>query len=132
MRRSALARAVLVLAALTLVVVLAAWKRDDDRCAHAAGTVYLLGRAPAERIRPALQDLRDSCRGSERLALAALGLAKAGRGRLAVSAAREATRREPDSYGAWAAVTFALARDRPAAAAAARRRAAALNPLAVR
>lgn len=130
--RTMAARALVVVLAL-LLAGFALIERHDARSCQARSDQVLrevLAAADLRRER-LLDEFRDRCEGSHRLAIAAHGLAGAG-GRLiphAVEMADEAIRREPDNYEGWAALAAALrAAGRDAAADRAQREVRRLNP----
>ena len=121
---------------LTLALVLAGYaviERHDARtCQDRSDRVLREVRAAADAQREQLLDeFRDRCDGSHRLAIAANGLAGAGSGLTphALRMADEAIRREPENYEGWAALAAALqAAGRDAAAQRALREVRRLNP----
>jgi hypothetical protein len=107
----------------------AAGLRHHDRCEEARRTVFsvTLGRVPVTEQAQAIDDVREHCRGTTALVAVAGALYRQERRVEATRVAREATREEPDSAAAWAAL--ATAAQAPAEARAAERRARQLNPL---
>lgn len=87
-------------------------ERHDTRTCQAQGERLLRGVLDAaDRERDQLVDeFRDRCDGSHRLAVAANGLAGQGLTRHAMELADEAIRREPRNYEGWAALAAALRR----------------------
>jgi len=123
-------------AVVTLALILAGYaliERHDTRsCQDRADRVLreVLNASNPEREQ-LLDEFQDRCDGSHRLAIAANGLAGAGRGLTphALRMADEAIRREPDNYEGWAALAAAFqAAGRDAAAERALREVRRLNP----
>jgi Flp pilus assembly protein TadD len=110
-------RVAIVAVAVAAIVFLGLRLREHDRCQSAQA---------ASPLRVAA--LSKDCRDPDVLAGASVVLLNAGRRADAVRMAREAVRREPDSFAGWVAVAF-VTRDRdPAQARRALARAKALNP----
>ena len=124
------ARVALVALAAGLLVFGIAARRDTGDCKD-AGRPFLRvefgkeSRVSAKQVRA----FADACRGTHRLALGANFLAARGQSALGIELARTATRREPENFEGWIALSRALkAADLNASAATALRRAVALNP----
>ena len=111
--------------AIAVAVSLIGVERSHDRCQDAVGRAYLANRAPAPELRGHIDDVLSECDGAEPLNRIAVGL-RVERPRAATRLAREAARREPDSYVAWGVLAVAAP---PGEAAIAARRARELNPL---
>ena len=105
---SRLARVALLAAAVPLALLLAAWKREDDRCGEAARIAVLHALADDARLAPAARRLPGICDEADPLAEISVGIAREGHPHEAALLAREAARREPDSYRAWAALSIVL------------------------
>ncbi len=111
--------------AIAVAVSLIGVERDHDRCQDAVGRAYLANRTPAPELQGHIDEVVRECDGAEPLNRIAVGL-RIDRPRAATELAREAARREPDSYVAWGVLAVSAP---PAEAAVAARRARALNPL---
>jgi hypothetical protein len=125
MRSTLIVRLLLAAAALVVAASLIDVERDHDGCQDAAGKAYLASQARGAELAVRVESMLRECEGSEPLNRIALGL-RIERPRVAARLAREAARREPDSYVAWGVLAVAAP---PREAAAAQRRARALNPL---
>ena len=104
---------------------------DQDRCQDARRAVFAAaGGAPvaARSLAPDARTVRADCHDVDDLSAGAVSLLVAGRSADALALAREATRRGPDVFSAWAALEAAERRADPAAARRAEARARALNP----
>jgi hypothetical protein len=113
------------------VAVLAGRLSDQHGCQDARRAVFAAagGAAAAPRALTAdARTLRADCHDVDDLAAGAVSLLVAGHGAEALGLAREATRRGPDVFSAWAALEAAERRADPAAARRAEARARALNP----
>jgi Tfp pilus assembly protein PilF len=102
----------LVFAFAVLLAGFALIERHDTRTCLAQGASLLREVLDATDIRrdQLVDEFRDRCDGSHRLAFAASGLAAEGLTRHAVVLADEAIRREPRNYEGWAALAAALRR----------------------
>lgn len=126
-----IARSILLACAAAAIVALATQLRSQDRCDAASTALFAFavhGTAPAGGPAAALGRVRSSCRGGDALAAASGALGVAKRPALALAAARESVRREPQGFAGWVALSDALRRSDPAGAARAVARAKALNP----
>ena len=106
------ARALVVLACVTLVVLLGVRLRQHTRCDRAGMVLFdaaVLKRNPQLRDKPgnlthAARTLSDDCIDATTIAAGAESARFAGRSALAVQLGATATTREPDSFVAWAAL----------------------------
>ena len=113
------------------IVVLAGRLSDQDGCEDARRAVFAAaGGAPAapRSLAADARTVRAGCHDVDDLAAGSVSLLVAGRGADALALARDATRRGPDVFSAWAALEAAERRADPAAARRAEARARALNP----
>jgi hypothetical protein len=113
------------------IAVLAGRLSDQDRCQDARRAVFAAaGGAPlaARSLAADARAVRSDCHDVDDLSAGSVSLLVAGRGADARALAREATRRGPDVFSAWAALEAAERRADPAAARRAEARARALNP----
>ncbi|MEX1141800.1 MAG: hypothetical protein WEB79_05760 [Thermoleophilaceae bacterium] len=129
MRRNLLARLLVAAAACVVAVALLSLRADARDCRQAGVDLYLRAATAGAPVAQASRRLVESCAGSEPLVRAAGGLRHFERWDAATRLARLATAREPDSYGAWAALAQAARGDE---AERAREQALELNPLAAR
>ena len=122
-----LARLLLIALAAVVVVVLSARLDDHTSCQDARSAIFAAVAAEAgpRAVQQHVATVEERCRGSDGLVAAAGALRTLGDHERALTLAREAARREPESFAAWRAVA-ALARGREAREA--RRRGRALNP----
>jgi hypothetical protein len=122
------ARLGLLAVCVAAIVVLAGRLGDQDGCQDARRALFAAalrgGAAPAAQVRA----LRSDCHDVDDLSAGAVSVLLAGDRRDAVAIAREATRRGPDVFSAWAALEAVQRRADPAAARRAEARARALNP----
>lgn len=124
-----MARLLAAAACVAVVVVLAGRLADHDACTGAREGIF---KSVAHRAQPEaviarhVATVRERCRGADGLIAAAGGLKTLGRDRESVALAREAVRREPESFAAWRALGIAAT---GAEAERARRRATELSPL---
>jgi hypothetical protein len=125
MRSTLIVRLLLAAAALAVAASLIGLERDHDACEQATRGAFLASQAPGPVLAGRLDALIRECDGAEPLTQIAVGL-RIERPRAAARLAREAARREPDSYVAWGVLAVAAP---PAEATVAQRRARALNPL---
>jgi hypothetical protein len=124
-------RLVVIALAAVAVGALATRLRDHDRCETArSATVNALfqKRAVPEGIATQQRRLLASCRDADTLATVSGTLTIAGHRDAALALALAATRRSPDAFLGWVALTRAYGRGDRAAAAHAFARAQALNP----
>ena len=125
-----MARVALVIVAAGLLAFGIAARRSSADCTHRG--VAFLDIAFHKQARLTAQEARefaDACRGSHYVALAASFLAAHDQPQLGLTLARVATRREPDNYEGWLALSRASrAANLTQSAARAERRAIALNP----
>jgi len=113
------------------IAVLAGRLSDQDRCQDARRAVFAAaGGAPlaARSLAADARAVRSDCHDVDDLSAGSVSLLVAGRSADARALAREATRRGPDVFSAWAALEAAERRADPAAARRAEARARALNP----
>ena len=113
------------------IVVLAGRLSDQDGCEDARRAVFAAaGGAPvaARSLAADARTVRSDCHDVDDLSAGSVSLLVAGRSADARALAREATRRGPDVFSAWAALEAAERRADPAAARRAEARARALNP----
>jgi hypothetical protein len=113
------------------IVVLAGRLSDQDGCEDARRAVFAAaGGVPAtsRSLAADARTLRADCHDVDDLSAGSVSLLVAGRSADALALAREATRRGPDVFSAWAALEAAERRADPAAARRAEARARALNP----
>jgi hypothetical protein len=113
------------------IAVLAGRLADHNGCQDARRSVFAAAGGAAVGPRALAADartLRADCHDVDDLSAGAVGLLVAGRGADALGLAREATRRGPEVFSAWAALEAAERRVDPAAARRAAARARALNP----
>jgi hypothetical protein len=113
------------------IAVLAGRLSDQDRCQDARRAVFAAaGGAPvaAGSLAADARTVRSDCHDVDDLSAGSVSLLVAGRSADALALAREATRRGPDVFSAWAALEAAERRADPAAARRAEARARALNP----
>jgi len=118
-------------ACVAAIAVLAARLSDQDRCQDARRAVFAAaGGAPvaARSLAADARTVRSDCHDVDDLSAGSVSLLVAGRSADARALAREATRRGPDVFSAWAALEAAERRADPAAAHRAEARARALNP----
>ena len=118
-------------ACVAAIAVLAGRLSDQDRCQDARRAVFAAaGGAPAapRSLAADARTVRAGCHDVDDLAAGSVSLLVAGRGADALALARDATRRGPDVFSAWAALEAAERRADPAAALRAEARARALNP----
>lgn len=122
-----LLRLLLIALAAAAVVVLSVRLGDHDACQDARRALFASAalQAGREAATTHVETIGERCRGSDALVAAAGALRTLGDRERALALAREAARREPESFAAWRAVA-ALARGREARDA--RRRGRALNP----
>jgi hypothetical protein len=125
MRSTLIVRLLLAAAALAVAASLVGLERDHDDCQDALRRAFLASDAPAPELAGSIDSLLRECDGAEPLTQIAVGL-RIERPRAAARLAREAARREPDSYVAWGVLAVAAP---PGEAARAAGRARALNPL---
>jgi Flp pilus assembly protein TadD len=120
-------RVVLVVLAAVLVVALSLRLGDHDVCGDARRAVFgaTTGQTPAAEVARHVRTVEERCRGSEALVATAGALRTAGDDAAAARLAREAARREPESFSAWRALAAVGDREE---AERARRRALELNP----
>jgi len=113
------------------IVVLGGRLSDQDGCEDARRAVFAAaGGLPAapRSLAADARTLRADCHDVDDLSAGSVSLLVAGRSADALALAREATRRGPDVFSAWAALEAAERRVDPAAARGAEARARALNP----
>jgi hypothetical protein len=113
------------------IVVLAGRLSDQNGCQDARRAVFAAaGGAPAtpRALAADARTLRADCHDVDDLSAGSVSLLVAGRPDDALALARDATRRGPDVFSAWAALEAAERRADPAAARRAEARARALNP----
>lgn len=129
-RLAVVARVTVVVLALLLAGFAVIERHDTRTCRDRSGRVLREIVAAPQPVRDQLVDeFRDRCDGSRRLAIAANGLAGQGLTAEALELADEAIGREPDNYEGWAALAAALrAAGRNAAADRALREVRRLNP----
>ena len=123
------ARVAVAIVAVALLVFGVAARRDSEACRE-KGEVFFQAAADEARLTAAQADaFAGACRGSHHLALAADFLVRIDQPEVAQTLARTATRREPDNFEGWLALSRAQrAAGLTASAARALRRAVALNP----
>jgi hypothetical protein len=125
-------RVLVAAVALALAALVLSWRGDRQDCERDGGQVLALrGGAPA-RLDAAIARVSRDCRSTVVPLAASAALRGAGDDRRAAALAREATRKEPRNFTAWAALYAALLQDDPRQAAAARERAVRLNPSSAR
>ena len=119
----------MVVAALSLVVLLAAWQRSSDACTDSVKGVLFALRddAPPDLLNAAVDAVEDDCEGSSRLVDTGGVLFQEDERAQAAGILRTAARREPDNFSAWAGLAAVLREDDPAGAASAAERARELN-----
>ena len=113
------------------IVVLAGRLSDQDGCEDARRAVFAAAGGAPVAVRSLAADartVRSDCHDVDDLSAGSVSLLVAGRSADARALAREATRRGPDVFSAWAALEAAERRADPAAARRAEARARALNP----
>ena len=113
------------------IVVLGGRLSDQDGCEDARrAVVAAAGGLPAapRSLAADARTLRADCHDVDDLSAGSVSLLVAGQSADALALAREATRRGPDVFSAWAALEAAERRVDPAAARGAEARARALNP----
>jgi hypothetical protein len=113
------------------IVVLVGRLGAQHGCADARAQLFsagVRGAAPAAVVIRDARTLRADCHDVDDLSAGSVSVLLAGDQRRALSLAREATRRGPDVFSAWAALEAAQRRTDPAAARRAEARARALNP----
>ena len=113
------------------IVVLGGRLSGQDGCEDARRAVFAAaGGLPAapRSLAADARTLRADCHDVDDLSAGSVSLLVAGRSADALALAREATRRGPDVFSAWAALEAAERRVDPAAARGAEARARALNP----
>jgi hypothetical protein len=113
------------------IVVLAGRLSDQNGCQDARAAVFAAaGGAPAApgALAADARTLRTDCHDVDDLSAGAVSLLVAGRSTDALALARDAARRGPDVFSAWAAMEATQRRSDPAAARRAEARARALNP----
>jgi hypothetical protein len=117
-----------VLVAAVVIAVLALRLGDARACDGARDSLFqaaLTRQEPRSEVDRHVATIRDRCEGSAGLVAAAGALRTLERSADALALAREATRREPEAFPAWRAVTaLATGAERDAAV----RRVTALNP----
>jgi tetratricopeptide (TPR) repeat protein len=126
-----LPRLLLVAASIVLVVLLAGSRRHFDACETARTDVIgtAVGTRPSERRAPAIEEIREQCRGAQSLVSASAVLYREGDLQAAQALAQEAAELEPDNATAWNALAVTAAERDPATARRAAQRAVALSPL---
>ena len=124
------ARIALIVAAAAAVFVLVSWQRDEDRCTDTVEALFvdLRDEAPDERVDAGIERVEADCHGGLRLIGPAAALFQVGEAERAEAVAREAIRREPESFSAWAALASILRGSDRAASRRAVERARELNP----
>jgi hypothetical protein len=127
MPSDALARLSIVAGAVAVAAALYLDEGRRDGCEEAMAATFQKARGPGPALTRAVAELKDECSGSEPLSRIAVGLLSLDRTQQAAQLAREAARREPDDYAAWAVLAAVSKANRTAAA-----KARALNPLASR
>ena len=115
-------------ACVAAIAVLAGRLGDQNGCQDARRTLFAAGVRGAAPPAAQVRALRSDCHDVDDLSAGAVSVLLAGDQRRALSLAREATRRGPDVFSAWAALEAAQRRADPAAARRAEARARALNP----
>lgn len=126
-----LSRILLVAAALAVVVLLALSRAGYDDCRDARRTVLAAatGALPAVRQDPAIDAVREHCRGADPLVQVAGLLYQQERFDVAQRVAQEAVDAEPENALAWRALAATAAERDPATARRAARRQLELSPL---
>ncbi len=114
-----------------MVALFAATRHGYDQCQSARRTVLAAanGSLPASEQAPAIQSVRDHCRGSDQLVNVAGLLYQQHRTRAAMQVAQEAVDEEPENALAWRALSATSAQIDPATARRAARRQLELSPL---
>ena len=122
------ARLGLLAVCVAAIVVLAGRLDAQDGCQDARRALFgaAVGGTPAPAAQ--VRALRSDCHDVDDLSAGAVSVLLAGDRRDALAIAREATRRGPDVFSAWAALEAVQRRADPAAARRAEARARALNP----
>ena len=122
------ARLGLLAVCVAAIVVLAGRLGDQDGCQKARRALFgaAVGGTPAPAAQ--VRALRSECHDVDELSAGAVSVLLAGDRRDALAVARQATRRGPDVFSAWAALEAVQRRADPAAARRAEARARALNP----
>lgn len=130
MSAAILTRVALVAAAAAAIVLLAGFQRSEDRCTDAVAALFVDARdRPGTPVIDARAgEVIGECHGSGRLVDSAAALLQVGDREAAERLAREAVRREPESFTAWAALAGVLRQADPAGAREAAERARELNP----
>jgi predicted Zn-dependent protease len=125
-----IARAAVVAAAVSAVVVLVAFQRSEDACTDSVKAMFfaLKDQVPDAQLEPTVAAVEDDCPGSGRLVDAGAVLFQQGHPQEAEAVLREAVAREPESFSAWAGLASVLVKVDPAASADAAARAEDLNP----
>jgi hypothetical protein len=125
-----IARAALVLLAVSAAVVLVAFQRSEDACTDSVKAMFfaLRDRVPDAQLDPTVAAVEDDCPGSGRLVDAGAVLFQQGHPEQAESVLWKAVEREPKSFSAWAGLASILAESDPAKSAEAAGIARRLNP----
>jgi Flp pilus assembly protein TadD len=126
-----IARIVLAVAALVVVALLVVSRSGYDACQDARRDVIAAatGTLDADRQAPAIEAVRDHCRGADALVQVAGLLFQQGKVDVAERLAREAVDAEPENALAWRALAATAAERDPATARRAARRQLELSPL---
>jgi hypothetical protein len=129
--RAVLTRLLLVVAALAVVGLFVASRDGYDACQSARRDVLAAanGTLPASAQGPAIQRVREHCRGADQLINVAGLLYQQKRTQAAMQVAREAVDEEPENALAWRALAATSAQIDPATARRAARRQLELSPL---
>ena len=125
-----LVRIALIAVAVAVGTLLVSWQRDTDRCKTTGQTLFfeLRDKAPADRITRRVEETMEYCHGGEALVGRAVIMSNEGEELHALTLAREAVKRDPESFSAWTGLAFVLRESDPAQSRQARKRARELNP----
>lgn len=124
-------RLALIAVALAVLVLLGRSVREHDACEQARTDVIAAatGAKPASVQGPAIDAIREHCRGAQNLVSASAVLYRQERFEEAQALAQEAVDAEPDNATAWNALAVTAAEVDPATARRAARRQVELSPL---
>jgi hypothetical protein len=88
--------------ACVIAVTLLAAREQARSCSAAEDLLFARASVPGKPLEESIETLEAACSGSEPLTRAAAGLGYFGRDEQVLRVAREAVRREPANYRAWA------------------------------
>lgn len=116
-------------AAAAAAFVLVSWQREEERCTDAGSRLLSSVRAdaPDRVLDESIGAIVEECQGSLDLVAVAGFLVEVGEAERAEAVAREAVRREPQNFSAWAALASILREADPAESRRAGERASELN-----